>query len=86
MPVKGKKAKEKKPEEKKTEKKAKEPEFAYGVKDIAEAMDTTAVAVRGMLRRRSIEKAGKSYGWNTQKDLDAVIKEISKKPAKDKEE
>lgn len=49
-------------------------------------METSPVAVRGMLRRRGVEKAGKSYGWNTQKELDAVIKEISEKPAKKEKE
>lgn len=68
--------------EKKKEKKTKEPAFAYGVKNIAERTGLSEVAIRGHLRRRGVEKAGKSYGWNTQKELEAVIKEITEKPAK----
>ena len=29
--------------------------------------------MRGTLRRLEIERAGKSYGWDTQKELDSVV-------------
>ena len=86
MPVKKNKSEAKKEAKPKKESKKKEPAFAYGVKDIAEQMEISDVAVRGILRRRGVEKAGKSYGWNTMKELEAVVKEISVKPAKKKKE
>ncbi len=60
---------DKKPADKKTE-------FTYGIKDLAAALGSEAVAVRGMLRRREIKKNGTQYGWNTKAELDAVVKQL----------
>jgi len=76
---------------KETETKTKEaaPEFEFGVEDIAKAMDLKPASVRVKLRNASIEKAGKSYGWDTKKEMQEVIDQISsddsdEKPAKGK--
>lgn len=59
-----------------------EPEtFKYGVSDIADKLGIDASAVRVKLRNAGIDKAGKSYGWNTKAELAEVIDEIST-PAK----
>lgn len=88
-------AKEKKADKKseKTEaktEKAAEREMAYGVDDIAEALDLKPASVRVQLRNKGIEKAGKSYGWATKAELKEVIdqlkasKDDDDKPAKGK--
>jgi hypothetical protein len=60
----------------KEEKAAKSPEFKFGVAELAEALGIEPASVRVQLRNRKVEKAGKSYGWNTQKDFDAVVKSL----------
>jgi hypothetical protein len=63
--------------------KAAEREFKFGVEDLAEAMGVKPASVRVQLRNHSIQKAGKSYGWNTKKELEEVMASIkSEKPAK----
>ncbi len=52
----------------------------YGVDDLAKLMELAPASVRIRLRAAKIAKAGKSYGWNTQKELEAIAKQI--KPAK----
>lgn len=61
-----------------------EPEtFKYGVADLAEKLDLEPASVRVKLRNAGIEKAGKSYGWNTKAELQEVIDELkAEKPAK----
>lgn len=74
-----------KTETKVEEKAEKKPEFKFGVTDLAELMDSEAATVRVKLRSAGIEKAGKSYGWNTQADLKevaATLKAATKKEAK----
>lgn len=56
--------------------KAAEREFKFGVEDIADKLDIKAASVRVQLRNKGIEKAGKSYGWNTKAELDEVIDQI----------
>ena len=51
-------------------------EFKYGVNDLADALDIEAASVRVKLRSAGIEKAGRSYGWNSQKEFDRVVKEL----------
>lgn len=60
------------------------PEFKYGVADLAEALDIEAASVRVRLRNADIEKAGKSYGWNTKKELDEVIDQLKTEKPKAK--
>ncbi len=67
--TKGKKAKA-------AEKEEAAPEFKYGVQDIADALDLAPASVRVKLRNADIEKAGKSYGWNTKGELKEVIDEL----------
>lgn len=62
----------------KSEKQAKseEPEFKYGVSDLAEMLDLSPASVRVHLRNNEVERAGRSYGWNTKSELEAVAKQI----------
>ncbi len=62
-------------------KKAPAEKMKYGVDDLAKALDIKAASARVRLRNAGVEKAGKSYGWNSQKDLDAVVKQLSVKDA-----
>lgn len=79
---KGKKAKAEKVESKKEA----APEFKYGVAELAEKLGIEPASVRVKLRNAGVEKAGKSYGWNTKAELDEVIEELKgdgdEKPAK----
>ena len=61
------------------EEKEKEREFKFGVEDIAEALEIKPASVRVQLRNKGIEKAGKSYGWNTKAELKEVIAQIQAK-------
>lgn len=69
----GKKAKADKAEK---ETAAQEREFKFGVEDIAEELGIKPASVRVQLRNKGIEKAGKSYGWNSKSDLREVIDQI----------
>lgn len=63
--------------------KSEAPEFKYGVADLAEKLGIEAASVRVKLRNAGVEKAGKSYGWNTKAELQEVIDELTaEKPAK----
>lgn len=83
-----------KAEEKET--KAAAPEFKYGVEDIAEELGIKPASVRVQLRNKGIEKAGKSYGWNSKAELKEVVDQLksggddedkpSKKSKKDKDD
>lgn len=82
-------AKDKKDKAAKAEKaeKTSAPEFKFGVGDVAEKLGIEPASVRVQLRNRKIEKAGKSYGWNTKAELDEVVSQLKAKPAKaDKDE
>lgn len=64
----------------KTEEKSGRETYKYGVKDIAEKLDTSPEVVRGKLRTNGVEKAeGGVYGWDTQREVDEVVKAISSK-------
>lgn len=56
--------------------KGSEKEFKYGVQDLADMLEIKPASVRVALRNHEIEKAGKSYGWNTQKELKEVADTI----------
>lgn len=72
------------------EEKEAEREFKFGVEDIAEELEIKPASVRVQLRNKGIEKAGKSYGWNSKAELKEVIDQIrskgddDEKPAKGK--
>lgn len=61
--------------EAKSEKQA-EREFKFGVEDIAEKLGIKPASVRVQLRNKGIEKAGKSYGWDSKSELNEVIDQI----------
>ncbi len=52
-------------------------EFKFGVSDIAEKLGIKEASVRVQLRNKSIEKAGKSYGWDTKAEMQEVIDQLS---------
>ena len=70
---------EAKPEKK--EKKEPTESFKYGVPELAEELEIAPASVRVKLRKAGIEKAGKSYGWNTQAELREVVKQLEAKSA-----
>lgn len=53
-----------------------EREFKFGVEDIADELGIKPASVRVQLRNKGIEKAGKSYGWNSKSELREVIDQI----------
>lgn len=61
---------------KKVVKKEKAPAFKYGVDYLAEKAGLAAATVRIKLRDLKVKKEGKSYGWNSQADADAVVKKL----------
>lgn len=73
------------PKASKKEKAEPAKEFKYGVSDLADKLGIKEASVRVQLRNKGIEKAGKSYGWNTKDELAEVIDELkAEKPAKAK--
>jgi superfamily II DNA or RNA helicase len=56
--------------------KAAEPEFKYGVSDLAKKLGIKEASVRVGLRNKNIKKAGRSYGWNTIAELDEVANKL----------
>lgn len=70
-----------KPDKKEKEKTATE-DFKYGVEDLADALGIKPASARVQLRNNNIEKAGKSYGWNSKSELEEVVKQLSKKSEK----
>lgn len=59
------------------------PEFKYGVQDIADKLGIAPASVRVQLRNKGIEKAGKSYGWNSKSELAEVIDQLKTKTSDD---
>jgi hypothetical protein len=55
---------------------AQEREFKFGVEDIADKLGIKPASVRVQLRNKGIEKAGKSYGWDSKSELNEVIDQI----------
>lgn len=48
----------------------------YGVPELADALGIEPSSVRVNLRKMGVEKNGRSYGWDTKKDFDAVLKDM----------
>ena len=71
--------------EAKSEKQA-EREFKFGVEDIAKELGIKPASVRVQLRNKGIEKAGKSYGWNSKSELKEVIEQIRSGSSDDDED
>jgi hypothetical protein len=66
------------------ESKAEEREFKFGVEDIADELGIKPASVRVQLRNKGIDKAGKSYGWNSKSELKEVIDQIRSNGDEDK--
>lgn len=79
------KAAKKATKEEVVEKTAATPEFKYGVSDLAEKLDIKPASVRVQLRNKGVEKAGKSYGWNTKAELQEVVDQLKAAAASDDE-
>lgn len=47
----------------------------YVVDDLAELLGISPVATRVFLRSIEHEREGRSYGWNTKAELDALVKQ-----------
>ena len=63
----------------KKDKKAAKPaaeKMKFGVDDLAKSLGIKSASARVRLRNAGVAKAGKSYGWNSQKDLDSVAKQL----------
>lgn len=52
------------------------PEFKFGVDDLANKLELKAASVRVKLRAAGIKPDGRSYGWNSQKAFDGVVKQL----------
>ena len=50
-------------------------EFKYGVEDLASLMGVASATVRVWLRNNGVKRTGRSYGWNTKAELDALVKQ-----------
>ena len=61
-------------------------EFKYGVKDLAEELGIKETSVRVQLRNKGIEKAGKSYGWNSKAELKEVVAQLKSSTKNDDDE
>ena len=51
-------------------------EHKFTVDDLAKKLGVQPASARIALRKAGIEKDGKSYGWDSQKDLEAAVKKI----------
>lgn len=51
-------------------------DMKYGVNELAKELGIKPASVRIKLRTAGVDKAGKSYGWNTKKEFDAVVKQL----------
>lgn len=49
---------------------------AYGVKHLAKSLKTEPHLLRVKLRNNKIKKNGKSYGWDTKSEMEAVVKKL----------
>lgn len=61
-------------------------EFKYGVDDLAAALGIENQSARVFLRKIGHKKAGRSYGWNTKAEIDALVKQFTTKPEAPKAE
>lgn len=51
-------------------------EFKYGVRELASEMGIQEASARVALRNKGIQKAGKSYGWNSQEEMKKVANKL----------
>lgn len=50
----------------------------FGVPELATALGIEPASVRVALRKSSLKRAGRSWGWDTQKEFDAAVKELKR--------
>ena len=54
--------------------------YKYGVSALAKELGIKDASARVALRKHKVEKAeGGVYGWNSEKEFQAVVKQLSKK-------
>lgn len=70
------KAKTKEDKAKEKPAKAEAPKHKYGVADLAKRLNIKDASVRVQLRNHNVKKSGKSYGWDTKEELDAVVAKL----------
>lgn len=51
-------------------------DFKFGVDDLASKLELKSASVRVKLRAAGIKPEGRSYGWNSQKAFDSVVKQL----------
>lgn len=49
---------------------------AYGVNEIAQALGIQPASARIRLRNAEVEREGKTYGWESKKAFDEVVKSL----------
>jgi SNF2 family DNA or RNA helicase len=52
--------------------------FKYGIHDLAEKLGVADASARVQCRNKGIDKAGKSYGWNSKTELEEVVSKLKK--------
>lgn len=57
-------------------------EFEFTVDDLAKELDILPTSARVSLRNNGIEKAGRTYGWNSKKEFDEVVAALRSGAAK----
>lgn len=61
-------------------------EYKFDVLNLADDLALAPATVRVMLRKSEIEKAGRSYGWNTQKEYESVLRTLRSVSSSTKDE
>lgn len=60
-------------------------EHKYVVSDLAELLGVTPQSTRVFLRSIEAEREGRSYGWDTKAELDALVKQYESRSKKEAE-
>ena len=79
---KGKKSKKVDKKKTKVDKKASAEKPKYGVAELARLLGVKEASARVRLRNADIPKAGKSYGWDSEKAMKAVAAKLKSDPDK----
>lgn len=57
-------------------KKTEQVEYKYTVENLAKDLGIQPQSVRIALRKHEVAKAGKQYGWNSDKEYQSVLKKL----------
>jgi hypothetical protein len=57
-----------------------EVEYKYGVANLASDLDVQPASVRVALRHAGVERAGRSYGWNSEREYKTVLNQLKSRP------